>query len=315
MSNEPIISLRNVIKWIGRATIIDDLTFDVPQGEIFGFLGPNGAGKTTTIRMIVGLMSITKGQILIKGKNIKTEFEQAIRHVGAIVESPEMYKYLSGYHNLVHYARMVPGVTKERIDEVVSLVKLENRIHDKVKKYSLGMRQRLGVAQALLHRPSLLILDEPTNGLDPAGIRELRDYLRHLTRTEGITVIVSSHLLSEMELMCDRVAILQRGKLVDVMPIQHFTQGNDQVQTYLIQAQPPEQALVAMRQMDGVQGVKLAQEGIVEVKTERECIPDILAGLMQNHIRIYGVQIVYQSLEDRFLEITGGGQIGQSSAQ
>ncbi|MFP3126363.1 ABC transporter ATP-binding protein [Ectobacillus funiculus] len=315
MSNEPIISLRNVTKRIGRTTIIDDLTFDVPQGEIFGFLGPNGAGKTTTIRMIVGLMSITKGQILIKGKNIKTEFEQAIRHVGAIVESPEMYKYLSGYHNLVHYARMVPGVTKERIDEVVSLVKLENRIHDKVKKYSLGMRQRLGVAQALLHRPSLLILDEPTNGLDPAGIRELRDYLRHLTRTEGITVIVSSHLLSEMELMCDRVAILQRGKLVDVMPIQHFTQGNDQVQTYLIQAQPPEQALVAMRQMDGVQGVKLAQEGIVEVKTERESIPDILAGLMQNHIRIYGVQIVYQSLEDRFLEITGGGQIGQSSAQ
>jgi ABC-2 type transport system ATP-binding protein len=310
MKNEPIISLSHVTKRIGRTTLIDDLTFDVPRGEIFGFLGPNGAGKTTTIRMIVGLMSITKGQILIKGKNINTEFEQAIRHVGAIVESPEMYKYLSGYHNLVHYARMVPGVTKERIDEVVSLVKLENRIHDKVKKYSLGMRQRLGVAQALLHRPSLLILDEPTNGLDPAGIRELRDYLRHLTRTEGITVIVSSHLLSEMELMCDRVAIIQRGKLVNVMPVHHFTQGNDQAQTYLIQAQPPKQAMVAMRQMDGVQEVKLAQEGIVEVTTERERIPDILAGLIQNQIRIYGVQMVSQSLEDRFLEITGGGQIG-----
>jgi ABC-2 type transport system ATP-binding protein len=310
MSIEPIISLSNVTKRIGRNTIIDNLTFDVPQGEIFGFLGPNGAGKTTTIRMIVGLMSITKGQILIKGKNIKTEFEQAIRHVGAIVESPEMYKYLSGYHNLVHYARMVPGVTKERIDEVISLVKLENRIHDKVKKYSLGMRQRLGIAQALLHRPSLLILDEPTNGLDPAGIRELRDYLRHLTRTEGITVIVSSHLLSEMELMCDRVAILQNGKLVNVMPVQHFIQGNDQAQTYLIQAQPVEQALVTMRQLDGVQEVKLVQEGNVEVITEREYIPDILAGLMEKQIRIYGVQRVSQSLEDRFLEITGGGQIG-----
>ena len=188
MSNEPIISLSHVTKRIGRTTIIDDLSFDVSQGEIFGFLGPNGAGKTTTIRMIVGLMSITKGQILIKGKNIKTEFEQAIRHVGAIVESPEMYKYLSGYQNLIHYARMVPGVSKERIDEVVALVKLEERIHDKVKKYSLGMRQRLGVAQALLHRPSLLILDEPTNGLDPEGIRDLRDYLRHLTRTEGIAL-------------------------------------------------------------------------------------------------------------------------------
>jgi ABC-2 type transport system ATP-binding protein len=310
MSNEPIISLSHVTKRIGRTTIIDDLTFDVPQGEIFGFLGPNGAGKTTTIRMIVGLMSITKGEILIKGKNIKTEFEQAIRHVGAIVESPEMYKYLSGYQNLVHYARMVPGVTKERIDEVVSLVKLENRIHDKVKKYSLGMRQRLGVAQALLHQPSLLILDEPTNGLDPAGIRELRDYLRHVTRTEGISVVVSSHLLSEMELMCDRVAILQRGKLVEVMPIQEFTRKNDQTQTYLIQAQPPEQAMLTIRQMDGVQDVKLIQDGLVEVTTERECIPDILAGLMKNHIRIYGVQVVSQSLEERFLEITGGRQIG-----
>ncbi|WP_040207382.1 ABC transporter ATP-binding protein [Neobacillus jeddahensis] len=310
MNSEPIISLSHVTKRIGRTTLIDDLTFDVPQGEIFGFLGPNGAGKTTTIRMIVGLMSITKGQILIKGKNIKTEFEQAIRHVGAIVESPEMYKYLSGYHNLVHYARMVPGVTKERIDEVVALVKLETRIHDKVKKYSLGMRQRLGVAQALLHRPSLLILDEPTNGLDPAGIRELRDYLRHLTRTEGTTVIVSSHLLSEMELMCDRVAILQQGKLVNVMPVQHFTRGNDKVQTYQIQAQPPEQALVTLRKMAAVQEAKLTPEGIIEIATERECIPDILLGLMQNDIRLYGVQMVSQSLEDRFLEITGGGQIG-----
>jgi ABC-2 type transport system ATP-binding protein len=310
MSSEPIISLKNVSKRIGRNTIIEDLSFDVPKGEIFGFLGPNGAGKTTTIRMIVGLMSITNGQILIKGKNIKTEFEQAIRHVGAIVESPEMYKYLSGYHNLVHYARMVPGVTKERIAEVVALVKLEDRIHDKVKKYSLGMRQRLGVAQALLHRPSLLILDEPTNGLDPAGIRELRDYLRYLTRTEGISVVVSSHLLTEMELMCDRVAILQKGKLIDVMPIQHFTTGNDQVQTYQIQAQPPEQALEAIMNMDGVHEVKLVQEGMVEVTTERERIPDILNGLMQDGIRIYGVKMVGRSLEDRFLEITGGGQIG-----
>lgn len=310
MSNETIISLRNVTKRIGRTTIIDNLTFDVPKGEIFGFLGPNGAGKTTTIRMIVGLISITKGEVLIKGKNIKTEFEQAIRHVGAIVESPEMYKYLSGYQNLVHYARMVPGVTKERIDEVVSLVKLENRIHDKVKKYSLGMRQRLGVAQALLHRPSLLILDEPTNGLDPAGIRELRDYLRHLTRTEGITVVVSSHLLSEMELMCDRVAILQHGKLVDVMPVQHLNRGYDQEQTYLLQVEPSEQVLVALKEFDGINGVKRTQEGQVEINTMREQVPDILVMLMENKIRIYGVQMVSRSLEERFLEITGGGQIG-----
>ncbi|MDR6550231.1 ABC transporter ATP-binding protein [Paenibacillus qinlingensis] len=308
MSNEPIISLQHVTKRIGRTTIIDNLSFDVPQGEIFGFLGPNGSGKTTTIRMIVGLMSTTHGKILIKGKNIKTEFEQAIQHVGAIVENPEMYKYLSGYHNLVHYARMTPGVTKERIDEVVKLVKLENRIHDKVKKYSLGMRQRLGVAQALLHRPSLLILDEPTNGLDPAGIRELRDYLSLLTRMEGITVIVSSHLLSEMELMCDRVAILQQGKLIDVKPIQHFTQGSGQTSTYRIEVQPHEQAMDVLGAMKVIQGVKLVEEGLIEVTTERDHVPDMLAHLTQYQIRVYSVQMVRPSLEDRFLEITGTGR-------
>ncbi len=309
MSQEPIVSLRGVTKRIGRKTIIDNLTFDVPQGEIFGFLGPNGAGKTTTIRMMVGLMAITQGEILIKGKNVKREFEQAIRHVGAIVENPEMYKYLSGYHNLIHYARMVPGVTKERIDEVVSLVKLENRIHDKVKKYSLGMRQRLGVAQALLHRPSLLILDEPTNGLDPAGIRELRDYLRYLTRTEGITVIVSSHLLSEMELMCDRVAILQQGKLVDVKPIQDFVGSHDGIEVYFIEASPSEQALTVLSGMEGIREAKAVPEGL-EVVTDRERIPELLAHLIRANVRVYGVRPQRQSLEDRFLAITGGESIG-----
>ncbi|MCA0756296.1 ABC transporter ATP-binding protein [Paenibacillus sp. N4] len=309
MTGEPIVSIRNVTKKVGRATIIDNLSFDVPQGEIFGFLGPNGAGKTTTIRMMVGLMSITKGEIKIKGKNISSEFEQAIRHVGAIVENPEMYKFLSGYHNLIHYARMIPGITKERIHEVVSLVRLENRIHDKVKKYSLGMRQRLGVAQALLHRPSLLILDEPTNGLDPAGIRELRDYLRFLTRTEGITVIVSSHLLSEMELMCDRVAVLNKGKLIDVKLIQDFIGSDHAAQNYLIEALPAEHALAAIRDIDGVKDAKPVPEGI-EVVTERDRIPDILARLVRMNIQIYGVRAQRQSLEDRFLEMTGGEQIG-----
>jgi ABC-2 type transport system ATP-binding protein len=308
LKDEPIVSLKNVTKRIGRKTIVDDLTFDVPQGEIFGFLGPNGAGKTTTIRMMVGLMKISEGEVLIKGKNIKSEFSEAIRHVGAIVENPEMYKYLSGYHNLVHYARMVPGVTKERIDEVIKLVKLENRIHDKVKKYSLGMRQRLGVAQALLHNPSLLILDEPTNGLDPAGIRELRDYLRYLTRTEGITVIVSSHLLTEMELMCDRVAILQEGKLVDVKPIQELIGSSDMAQTYHIEVSSIEQSLKIIKKMTGAKDVHVISDKI-EIVTDRDKIPGILKALMNEDISIYSVQAVRQSLEDRFLEITGGDQI------
>jgi ABC-2 type transport system ATP-binding protein len=309
MTNEPIVSLRNVSKRIGGKVIIDQLTFDVPRGEIFGFLGPNGAGKTTTIRMMVGLMSITEGEILIDGNNTKTEFEKAIRHVGAIVENPELYKFLSGYLNLIHYARMIPGITKHRIDEVVKLVKLENRIHDKVSKYSLGMRQRLGVAQALLHKPSLLILDEPTNGLDPAGIRELRDYLRYLTKEEGITVIVSSHLLSEMELMCDRVAIIQQGRLVDVKLIQEFTGRNEVTQTYLIEVDSAEHTWSIIQEMDSVSHIENRPTGLI-ISTDREQIPTVISRLVQANIRIYGVAIQHQTLEERFLQMTGSEQIG-----
>jgi len=308
-SNEPIVSLRNVTKRIGGKTIIDGLTFDVPRGEIFGFLGPNGAGKTTTIRMMVGLMSITEGEIIIGGKNIQSEFEQAIRHVGAIVENPEMYKYLSGYHNLVHYSRMIPGITRHRIDEVVKLVKLDNRIHDKVKKYSLGMRQRLGVAQAILHKPSLLILDEPTNGLDPAGIRELRDYLRYLTKEEGIAVIVSSHLLSEMELMCDRVAIIQQGKLIDIRLIGDFVGNAEEKQTYTLEVDMLEHALSIIQELDGLSDIK-AKDGMLEFAVDREQIPDIVKKLVQANIRLYSIRAQHRSLEDKFLEMTGSEQIG-----
>jgi ABC-2 type transport system ATP-binding protein len=251
--------------------------------------------------MMVGLMSITKGEILIKGKNIKSEFEESIRHVGAIVENPEMYKFLSGYHNLIHYSRMIPGITKQRINEVVKLVKLENRIHDKVKKYSLGMRQRLGVAQALLHKPSLLILDEPTNGLDPAGIRELRDYLRYLTKEEGTTVIVSSHLLSEMELMCDRVAIIQQGKLVDVKLIQDFIGSNDEAQTFLIEALPAEQAVAAIIEMEGISEVRVVPVGL-EIIAKRDLIPQVVARLVQSNVEVYGIRLLRQSLIDWYYD-------------
>lgn len=309
MSGDVAVSLRRVTKQVGRKTIIDDLSFEARQGEIFGLLGPNGAGKTTTIRMMVGLMSMTRGDILIRGKSVKTEFEEAIRHVGAIVENPEMYKYLSGYRNLIHYARMSTGVTKTRIDEVVSLVKLEQRIHDKVKRYSLGMRQRLGVAQALLHRPSVLILDEPTNGLDPAGIREMRDYLRTLTREEGITVIVSSHLLSEMEMMCDRVAVIQQGKLVDVKPVSDYLEAGDAPATYVIEAVPGDAALAAVRQVEGILAARPVPRGI-EVVAARELVPELIACLVRNQVSVYGVHAERRSLEDRFLEMTGAGQIG-----
>ncbi|WP_017434542.1 ABC transporter ATP-binding protein [Saccharococcus caldoxylosilyticus] len=298
----PLLQLKNVRKDIGKKTIIHDLSLEVFPGEVFGFLGPNGAGKTTTIRMIVGLMGITSGDVLINGISIQKDFEKAIQHVGAIVENPEMYKFLTGYQNLLHYARMTKGVTKERIDEVVKLVGLEKRIHDKVKTYSLGMRQRLGLAQALLHRPSLLILDEPTNGLDPAGIREIRDYLRKLAKEEGLGIIVSSHLLSEMEMMCDRFAIIQHGRLVGIESVQELSK---QAQKVLLTVKPVEQALTVIKNIYPHMNITSAKQGI-EVSIDYEEIPSLNAALVSANIKVYGIQVLTKSLEERFLEMTGG---------
>ena len=301
------VQIRNLTKKIGNKTIVDRLTFDVPKGEVFGLLGPNGAGKTTTIRMMVGLISITEGEVIIEGYNVAKQFERAIARVGAIVENPELYKFLSGYENLIHFARMIPGIPKQRIDEVVSLVKLENRIHDKVKTYSLGMRQRLGVAQAILHRPSVLILDEPTNGLDPEGIREMRDYLRHLARTEGTSVIVSSHLLSEMELMCDRVAVLQNGKLIDVRPIRDMARENET--TVVFEVDRPEEARAVLSAAAPESNPSLGDGGVAVV-TNRDRIPSLIRLLVEAQIGIYSVRAVTKSLEEHFLEVTRGGRIG-----
>lgn len=308
MSQQPILQVQNLTKRIGSKTIIDQLSFEVPRGEVFGFLGPNGSGKTTTIRMIVGLMSITEGEIYVNGLSVTKNFEQAMVHVGAIVENPELYKFLTGYQNLVHYARMVPGVTKQRIQEVIELVGMQSRIHDKVKTYSLGMRQRLGVAQALLHKPSLLILDEPTNGLDPAGIRELRDHLRSLTRQEGISVFVSSHLLSEMELMCDRVAIIQQGKLIDVKPIRELTQGEGQLLHVYFDVDQSEESAAILRGWLADTEVTVTEQGTLVALT-REQIPEAVVKLVQAEIKLYGIRTATPSLEDKFLEMTRGEQI------
>lgn len=305
--DQPIVKLQNVTKRIGKRTIIDRLTLDLPLGEVFGFLGPNGSGKTTTIRMMVGLMSLTDGEITIGGYSITKQYEKAIRHVGAIVENPEMYKYLTGYQNLIHYSRMIPGITEHRVHEVVRLVGLEGRIHDKVKTYSLGMRQRLGVAQAILHKPQLLILDEPTNGLDPAGIRELRDYLRQLSKDEGIAVFVSSHLLSEMELMCDRVAIIQNGKLIDVRTIRG-AQALTEASRVLIEVDRPQGAIEALL----AAGKSAVADGdhAIAVEADRESTAVINAALVTAGIKVYGIRTHVKSLEDQFLEATGGERIG-----
>ncbi|MED4455748.1 ABC transporter ATP-binding protein [Metabacillus fastidiosus] len=296
-----LLTLENVKKTINGKEIIKGISFSVQEGEIFGFLGPNGAGKTTTIRMIVGLMSITDGDIIICGKSVKKDFSEAIQHVGAIVENPEMYKFLTGYQNLLQYARMHKGITREKIDEIIELVGLTDRIHDKVSTYSLGMRQRLGLAQCLLHDPKLLILDEPTNGLDPAGIREIRDHLRMLTREKGMSVIVSSHLLSEMEMMCDRIGIIQKGELIDVQEVNAFVEKGERL-TYVFETGEIDAALLWLQEE---YKAHITDTGFT-IQCQRDHIPELVKRLIECNVAVYSIKPVSKTLEDRFLEITTG---------
>lgn len=301
---KPVVELKNLSKTIGKKKIIDNVNLALYPGTITGFLGPNGAGKTTTIRMMVGLMKQSGGDVVIEGVSLSDNFEEGLSKVGVIVENPEMYKFMSGYKNLIHFARMHKGVTKERIDEVINQVGMQNRIHEKVGTYSLGMRQRLGLAQALLHRPKFLILDEPTNGLDPAGIREFRQYLRKIAETEGVSVFVSSHMLSEIELMCDRIAVIQNGKLIDIREMSEMKES-----FYYIEATPADS--VKQLLLDEGFTIEPFKDGFL-VNAEQQQIPGIVQSFIGRGLEVFAVQPHRKTLEDEFLEMTGGGQIAES---
>ncbi|QOS98293.1 ABC transporter ATP-binding protein [Brevibacterium sp. JNUCC-42] len=304
MSNQPVVKLENVTKRIAGKTLVRDLTFSVQRGEVYGFLGPNGSGKTTTIRMIVGLSSITEGEIYVEGYNIKKDRAKAMAHVGAIVENPELYGYMTGMQNMIHFARMaVQPVPKERIHQIIDLVELSGAVNQKVKTYSLGMRQRLGIAQALLHNPSILILDEPTNGLDPAGIRQLRDYLRELAKRENIAVLVSSHLLSEVELMCDRALVIQEGQFIEEMIVNNQA---TEVKGLSVEFEVENSQQAADILHDWT--VEVMSDKLLLLQIEKSAIPIIVQRLVENNCPIYQIKIRTKSLEDRFLALTKGGK-------
>ncbi|MEK4915584.1 ABC transporter ATP-binding protein [Bacillus sp. FSL E2-8887] len=300
-----ILSVRDLKKVIGKKTLVEDISFDVKQGEVFGFLGPNGAGKTTTIRMLVGLIKATEGTISISGYSIKENFREAMRQIGSIVENPELYTYLTGWENLKQFARMLGDISDERIIEIAKMVHLDERIHDKVKTYSLGMKQRLGIAQALLGNPKLLILDEPTNGLDPAGIRELREFIHKLVKEENMSVFISSHLLSEVQLICDRVAIIHKGKMITVAPIEELIKtASDRVEWVVTPISKAKDMLEAA-------------EEIEEVSVEDErllCRMDVASinvwnkHFVENGIDVHSVKELVFTLEDLFIELTRGEQ-------
>lgn len=315
-SAAPVLELDMVTKRIGGRAIVDGLSFSMSGGEIVGLLGPNGAGKTTTIRMIVGLIAMSEGDIRIGGSSVGKQFEDAIRHVGGIIENPEFYPYMTGWDNLKQYGRMSEGVTDSRLREVAELVGLQDALGKRVKAYSLGMRQRLGIAQALLHKPSVLILDEPTNGLDPAGIREMRDYLKRIASREGIGILVSSHLLSEMEQMCSRVVVIQEGKLVAVRSIKEEQGDGGRSEKVVIRlrvsnVEAASQLVTDLKtaELQNMDGAASTGADTVTLAIPNGDIPGLVAAFTAAEIGIYRIEECKSSLEDEFMKWTGGSRI------
>ncbi len=300
-------------KVIGDRTIVDQASFQIRAGEVFGFLGPNGAGKTTTIRMLVGLIRPTSGSVTICGHNIRREFEKAMRCVGCIVENPDLYRFMTGRENLEHFARMLGvrqaglPVLHAEILRVADLVNLSNRLDQRVGTYSLGMRQRLGIAQAMLGAPKLLILDEPANGLDPAGIREIRELLRRLAAERNMAVFISSHLLAEIELICDRVAIIHRGKVLREGPVSALI-SSQRAMEFRVDDMP---RAVAILEASGAPVSAPAPEtGVIYVSIDEREAPPLIAALAQAGIAIYYARPRVQTLEEMFIEVTGGETVG-----
>lgn len=297
-----ILECTNLKKKFGKKEIIKGVSFDLKEGDILGFIGPNGAGKTTTIKLILGLQGIDEGTVLINGFDIKKDFVKAIEKVGTIVESPDVYMYLSGRQNLELVRKMYKNISKERVDEVIKLVGLSNRIDDKVSKYSLGMRQRLGIAQAIIHKPNLLILDEPTNGLDPEGIIELRNLLKKLAKDEKMAILISSHNLLELESFCTKVCIIQNGLIIEESNIKELKKKMSN-------------SIYHFEVNDTKKISKLFKDSIIindknfEIKVNKEDINKILSKIIENDIEIYQVYLKNVSLEEVFMEKTGGNII------
>ena len=299
---QTILECKNLCKDFGKKKILKNVSLKIEEGDILGFIGPNGAGKTTTIKLILGL----KGTVSINGYDIQKNFTNAIEKVGAIVENPDMYMYLSGYDNLKLVANLYKGITKERIEKVVKLVKLENRINDKVSKYSLGMRQRLGIAQAILHNPKLLILDEPTNGLDPEGIKEMRELLVKLAKEEKMAILISSHNLAELDNFCNKVCIIKNGEVIETSEISKIK--NDERKTFRIFETNDSKMIEKLIKNIGL-AFKTIDDKKIKINIDKDEVPDLIKCLVENDIKIYEVKEEEKTLEEAFFEKTGGNII------
>ena len=289
-----LLECQNLCKSFGKKQILKDVSFEIDEGDILAFIGPNGSGKTTTIKLILGLQNIDKGKVTINGFDIEKDFVKSIEKVGAIVENPDTYMYLTGWQNLKLTANLYKDITDEKIKEIVKLVELEERINDKVSKYSLGMRQRLGIARALINEPNVLILDEPTNGLDPEGIKDLRNLLKKLAK-EGLGILISSHNLAELESFCNKVLIIDNGTIIETSEVKEL-KNNGNKYTFNVSN---------TKDLD-IEGIYEVTKNKISYNGEKEDIASIIKTLVKKNIDVYEVKMEELTLEEAFLKKTGG---------
>jgi ABC-2 type transport system ATP-binding protein len=299
---EKIIEISHLTKHYKDLTAVNDLSLNVYKGDVFGFLGPNGAGKSTTIRMLLTLISPTKGEINIFGKNLNKNRNEILRKVGAIVEKPDFYGYLSAYKNLEILGRISGcDVSKKRIMEILELVGLDKRYKSKVKTFSHGMKQRLGLAQALLHDPELIILDEPTTGLDPQGMKEIRDLINYLSKEKNKTIFLSSHILYEVELVANRMVIINKGATkVEGLVSDLLNAANLKVTFGLTSVT---EAKILLGQTQWIKKVDSFTDNKIVFSINHEEIPLVNKLLVENNIDVNSI-VPMRSLEEYFLDIT-----------
>lgn len=292
----------NLTKSFGLRKAVDSLNLEIPKGSVYGFLGPNGSGKSTTIRMMTALISPDEGEVFINGKSVQKMGNKALAGVGALIEKADFHKHLSAKTNLEMLARM-DGTDPARIEYVLKRTGLSKRGSDKVKTYSQGMKQRLGIAQALLSDPALLILDEPTNGLDPQGMKEVRDLIRELS-SEGITIFISSHLLDEVQKICSHAAIISLGKMITSGSMDALLKQSDFFITE-IKVDSVSKAVELLSSLDWIHRIESSDDS-VSVNLEKEKIPELVQFLVQNNIQVSAV-IPRTSLEEVYLSKIGPG--------
>jgi ABC-type multidrug transport system ATPase subunit len=302
----PVISIQKLSKKFKRRWAVKDLDMEVREGDIFGFLGPNGAGKSTTIRMALSLIRPTEGDVSLFGHSLRSERQLALRDVGGIVEKPDFYLYLSAKRNLDIVGALAGGVGRTRIDEVLDMVGLRDRGGDPVKTYSHGMKQRLGIAQALLTDPRLIILDEPTNGLDPHGMKEIRDLIHALSRDHEKTIFLSSHLLNEVEQVATRMAIINEGTLVVQGNVKELLSG-DEMFVHL-EAEPVRSVLSVCKKASDIVRTVSREDGGFRVSISTKNIPLLLKKFHAARVKVYAIT-PKRSLEEYFLSITKQGEI------